>query len=234
MYQISNLSRVLVFAAHQDDEAIGCGATLKKLSNLGIKVRVVFITNGKTGVSPGNLELKEQIVSTRMKEAKEAAKILGISELKSLDFECQKVDSKDQELFHKVIQEIRSFKPQIVITHNTHDNHRDHRSISEVVVEACWKSKEAIHVELGDMHEVTDVWGMEVVDPHKDFDFVIDVSDTIQSKIKSMKVYSSQLEIVDGIFDYMSGLSKVRGYSIGVTAGEAFKRLSINPAKVVF
>ena len=62
----------------------------------------------------------------------------------------------------------------------------------------------------------------------------IDVSETIQSKIKSMEVYSSQLEIVDGIFGYMSGLSKVRGYSIGVTAGEAFKRLSINPAEVAF
>ena len=37
--------RVLVFAAHQDDETIGCGGTIRKWANSGTEVHVCFVTD---------------------------------------------------------------------------------------------------------------------------------------------------------------------------------------------
>ena len=47
-----------------------------------------------------------------------------------------------------------------------------------------------------------------------------------------MDVYFSQHGILDGIYSYMDGLSKVRGYSIGVKRGEAFTRIGRMPIKL--
>ena len=43
---IEKFKNVLVFAAHHDDETIGCGATLSKLSDFFANITVVFFTNG--------------------------------------------------------------------------------------------------------------------------------------------------------------------------------------------
>ena len=46
MFQHKN---ILIFAAHQDDETIGCGASIKKWTDAGSDVEVVFMTDGATG-----------------------------------------------------------------------------------------------------------------------------------------------------------------------------------------
>lgn len=221
--------KILVFAAHQDDETIGCGASIKKWSDLGNEVHVCFVTDGATGKEQG----KEfgDIVSTRMQEAKKAADILGVSEISSLSIECQKVSNRKTN-FHKVIKVIREVKPDIVITHNKVCKHRDHKRISEIVEESCWKAQENILEELGETHRVQDLWTFEILDPHPNPDIVVDVTETYDTKIKAMDVYFSQHGILDGIYSYMDGLSKVRGYSIGVKRGEAFTRIGRMPIKL--
>ena len=47
---IKNVKKLIVFASHPDDETIGCGGTIKKLSEKGCEVIVVFATSGNTGV----------------------------------------------------------------------------------------------------------------------------------------------------------------------------------------
>ena len=73
--------KVLVFAAHQDDETIGCGGTIKKWTSQGSEVHVCYMTDGSTGVEQGTDG--QAIVATRMREAQEAASILGIKKIHS-------------------------------------------------------------------------------------------------------------------------------------------------------
>ena len=223
-------NKILVIVAHQDDETIGCGGTIKKLSSMGNKVEVIFVTDGKTGIDQRNLYGKD-IVSVRMSEAKQASEILGVDKISTLSVPCQNVNSDDQDLFHKVISKIRKFKPSVVITHSNKDKHRDHRAVSNLVVESCWKSSENIHSELGKTHVVDDVWAMEITDL-LDVDYVVDITNYIDFKLEAMKIYESQEQVINGIFDHIIGLSKVRGYSIGVKHGEGFKRISKTPAQI--
>ena len=225
--------KILVIAAHQDDETIGCGATIAKFNSYGSITKVLFVTNGETGISQNKDYSNSQIIKTRMDEAALAAEILRIHEIDTLNVPCQQVDIHDQRLFHDLIKQLRTFKPELVITHCSHDKHRDHRAISELVVEACWKSNENIHKKLGNTHSVKDIWGMEVVDPHTKIDFVVNVEESISKKIDAIKIYESQTKIIDNISDYILGLSKVRGYSIGTSAGEAFLRISKQPMKIL-
>ena len=38
--------KILVVAAHPDDEVLGCGGTLYKFSKLGYKINILFLSNG--------------------------------------------------------------------------------------------------------------------------------------------------------------------------------------------
>jgi LmbE family N-acetylglucosaminyl deacetylase len=98
---------ILIFAAHQDDETIGCGASIKKWSDDGNSICVCFVTDGSTGKEQG----KDfgDIIHTRMEEVNRVSKILGISKIMTLSLECQKVVNK-RDTFHKVIKIIRDVK----------------------------------------------------------------------------------------------------------------------------
>jgi len=76
------------------------------------------------------------------------------------------------------------------------------------------------------------VWTCEITDPLPRIDFVVDISETYSKKIEAMKIYNSQENVVDGIFSFLDGLSKVRGYSINKERGEGFMRVSYMPMEI--
>ena len=220
---------ILIFAAHQDDETIGCGGSIRKWAFAGCDTHVCFMTDGSTGVEQGK-EVKD-IVDTRMLEAKRAANILGVTTVQSLSLECQKISNKKAN-FHKVIKVIRQVKPSIVITHNQMCKHRDHKRTSALVEEACWKAQENILEDLGPVHTIDDLWTFEILDPHPNPDIVVDITDTYEWKEAAMEEYFSQHGILNDIMGYIDGISKVRGYAIGVQRGEAFTRIGRMPIKL--
>ena len=223
--------KVLVFVAHQDDETIGCGGTIAKWSRLGAEVHVCFMTDGATGFEQGS-GLKGDISSIRMKEATYACHILGVKGVCTLGLPCQEVKN-DKETFHKVIQKIRQYRPNVVITHSDICKHRDHRITSSIVEESCWKSTENILEELGPPHEVDLVLQCEVLDPFENPDFVVDISKEYITKREAMNAYTSQRGVIPGIEQYLNGISLVRGYSVGPNKrAEAFKRLGRLPYKL--
>jgi len=222
--------KILIFAAHHDDETISCAGTIKKLSSLGVEITVVFATDGSTGVDHTE-KYESNIKSKRILEAEKVAKLLGIKKIINWSQECQKFRNTKNNL-HNAIKVIREVRPCIIMTHSNHEKHRDHKNLSNLIVEAAWKSSEDIMPNLGKRHKVKDVWAFEVVDPLDRIDFCIDISNYIDVKLKAMKIYESQENVVSGIIDYIDGIAKVRGYEIGVKHAEAFKRIGVQPREV--
>ena len=68
---------VLVIAAHQDDETIGCGGMIRKWADLGTRVGVIFVTSGNTGIDQNGVYSRKDITRVRFQEADEASRILG-------------------------------------------------------------------------------------------------------------------------------------------------------------
>ena len=67
---------VLVVAAHPDDEVLGCGGTIAKLSKKGLKINILFISDG---VSSRKLSQKNFLkeLQNRRKACIKACRILG-------------------------------------------------------------------------------------------------------------------------------------------------------------
>jgi LmbE family N-acetylglucosaminyl deacetylase len=48
MYSVPELNRVLVVAAHPDDEVLGCGGTIARHADAGDQVQVLIVAEGAT------------------------------------------------------------------------------------------------------------------------------------------------------------------------------------------
>ncbi len=172
----------LAFGAHPDDVELMCAATMAKLKKLGYKTGVVSLTKAELGTR-GTPEI-------RQKESAKAAEILGLSENAILDIPDGQV-TVNQENRLIVVEQIRKFRPQIIFTPYWKTRHPDHGNCSLLVKEAAFlaglKNIKTNH----EPHRPAKViYYMELYDFKPSF--IVDVSETFDDKIKSIKAYESQ------------------------------------------
>lgn len=142
--------RILFVFAHPDDAEIMAGGTILKLVSEGKSVRIVKMTSGNKG-SRSESYSEEQLREMRLNEDREALEVLGVKESESVNLDLGDGEvMNDQETIKKIVEEIRRFKPEIIVTHNPVEviikksngkymvNHRDHRMTAMTVVDAVY------------------------------------------------------------------------------------------------
>lgn len=229
MIDLDKIKRALVFCAHPDDEIIGVGGTIKKMRMKSIEVGVVTFTLG--GTSYGTLEMKDKMEEIRENEAKAAEEILDMSFREILGIPTQGVYNT-KENFQKCTELIRRHRPEVIFSHWDEDKHRDHRAISTLVEEARWKAQEDVLADLGEPWYTPILLYFEVLDLFSYPSLVVDITDTMEYKIKAMESQKSQFSVLPGVMDYIDGLAKVRGYLRGTKYGEAFKVNNLLPCRI--
>jgi LmbE family N-acetylglucosaminyl deacetylase len=125
--------RILVLGAHPDDADYKAGGTAARWRSLGHEVKFVSVTNG----GAGHQTLRgEALVARRRAEANAAAAVIGAT--------YDVLGHPDGGLMptlearHQIIRLIRSFKPDLVLTHRPNDYHPDHRYTSVLVQDAAY------------------------------------------------------------------------------------------------
>lgn len=178
---------ILAIGAHPDDIELGCGATIAKEISLGKKVGVLDLTRGELGTR-GSAEIRDT-------EAKNAAKILGLTVRENLAFaDGFFINDKEHQL--KVIEIIRKYQPEIVLCNAIDDRHIDHPKGSKLVSDACFLSGlRKIETTLNNKSQ--EAWRPKQVYHYIQWkniapDFVVDVSGFIDIKLKAVQAYSSQ------------------------------------------
>ena len=178
---------VLVFAAHPDDAELGCSGTIAAQIAQGNKVGIVDFTQGEMGTR-GTPEI-------RLQEAENAAKILGLTVRENLGF--QDVFFRDDEEHQlKLIQAIRKYQPEIVLANAVNDRHPDHGKGSSLASKACFMSGLA-KIETFQDGIVQSPWRPKFVyhyiqNNYIEPDFIVDISDFWELKIKSIAAFGSQ------------------------------------------
>jgi N-acetylglucosamine malate deacetylase 1 len=121
--------KVLVFAAHPDDEVLGMGGTIAVHARHGDVVRVVCVTDGSSSQYPGDTETRER----KNAEAKRAAEILGVAHYVHLDLPDMRLDTVAHVDLNRVVEEqVREFAPSVVYTAHP-DVNQDHRALFDSV-----------------------------------------------------------------------------------------------------
>lgn len=134
-----NKSNVLVIAAHPDDEVLGCGGTIARLSEEGYGVYVLILAEGLTSREiKRDRESKQSELNSLSNDANRANLSLGVKSVELFDFPDNRMDSIDRLDVIKIVErKIEEIKPSIIFTHFINDLNIDHRITSDAVVTAC-------------------------------------------------------------------------------------------------
>jgi LmbE family N-acetylglucosaminyl deacetylase len=128
-----------VFAAHPDDETLGCGGTILKKASEGFEIIIVIMTDGRNSFSQNfgiiSRPTPGELISIRKKELVEAARLLNVPEnnLRFLDFEDGTLGDHTAEASKKVIEIIDEIKPIEVYFPYEKDSNRDHQAASNII-----------------------------------------------------------------------------------------------------
>jgi len=220
---------VLVFGAHPDDEIIGPGGTIARLSGEGARVTVVTFTAGETAYTTP--DMKGKMADIRIGEAKACDEILGIDQRIVLGLPCQGV-TNDTDTYQRCVKIIREVKPDLILSHYHRDKHRDHRTIAQIVDEVRWKATERVLSDMGDPWYCSYMFYYEIMELFTEPSFVVDISGTYENKVKAMETQTTQVDMMTGIMRHIEGLAKARGFLAGSEYGEAFLLSNRLPGRI--
>ncbi len=206
---------ILVLAAHPDDEVLGMGATIKKLSKKN-KIHLCVVTEGASA------QYSEKIVIKKRREAcLKSGKVLGISTIDFLDYQDMKLDTIPSLEINKEIEKIvRKYKPKIVYTTPKNDLNKDHQIVFESsLIASRPHSSRVKHIFSYEIPGITSKPFFPTVYENISIEF--------SSKIKAFKYYTTEIEIFPHprSFESIEALSIRRGMESGLKKAEAFEVL---------
>ena len=126
---MKNIKKLLVIAAHPDDELLGCGGSIAKYLNNGVLVKVLFLGEGST-CRYDDPSCKEAVaaIAERNLWAVEALGVIGVTDFEFYNLPCGRFDQTPIIVINKIIESvIRQFSPDTVFTHSAGDSNNDHR-----------------------------------------------------------------------------------------------------------
>jgi len=212
------MKKVLVVAAHPDDEVLGIGGTILKHNKQGDDVYCLIAAQGMAARNQSKKELKKL-----HEQCMQSVDILGIKKVFFLNFPDNKMDSVPLlDIVQKFEQIITKVKPDIIYTHHENDLNVDHRLCFQAVNTACRPCNKDGATEIYTFETLSCTewqWSQPRFAPNT----YIDISTFIKDKIKALKAYKSEVakfphpRSEEGI----KTLAKYRGMESGLKYAEA-------------
>jgi len=209
--------KILIFCGHPDDDAIALGGTIHKFADEGAEITEVVFATGNEGYS--RMEEKDKIIEIRAQEREAAGKLLGITHYETFSYTDYGIPANEA-TYKLVIKMIRKYRPDIIFTHYWLD-YMAHKAVATVVTEAWWQAGWEASLELGEPWKARSLYYFEVLQLLPEVSHVVDITTTFQTKMETLKCYTSQHSVVAGMLQHAEGLAKLRGNMIGVKYGEA-------------
>ncbi len=214
---------VLVVAAHPDDEVLGCGGTISRLTAAGVPVHVLFFTDG---VSARPDVAQSDAAAARKQAAIASLALLGVQAPEFLQFPDNRLDTVALlDLSQSVERVLARVSPVTVLTHHAGDLNVDHRCVHEAVMTACrpqpgHRVKSILCFEVASSTE----WRTPI--PASAFvpQLYIDISSHLRAKLEALDAYHVEMRAWPHARSLraIEHLAGWRGATAGVEAAEAF------------
>ncbi|UII55823.1 bacillithiol biosynthesis deacetylase BshB2 [Cytobacillus spongiae] len=186
---------VLVIFPHPDDEAFGVSGTIAKHISNGTPVTYACLTLGEMGRNMGNppFATRESLPKIRKAELEEAAKVLGIQDLRMLGYRDKTIEFEEEDLLTThLLSIIREVNPSLIITfYPGYAVHPDHDATGAAVVRAVKQlpadQRPTLHCVAFSNNCVQELGGPDVINY---------VKDVAAIKIAAIKAHRSQTQLM--------------------------------------
>lgn len=219
------MKKVLIIAAHPDDEVLGCGGFISKYRSKGVQIKIVFIAEG-TSCRFQNPQSSgvQSAIKVRNSCAINALRYLKVDDLEFYDLPCGRLDQVPLIEINKILEKvIGEYKPDTVLTHSEHDVNNDHRIVFRSTIIATRPTG---------AHIVDRVLSYEVPSSSewtftKSFNpnvFEELTENQLIEKCDSLSIYESEIKSYPFPRSYegIKALAMVRGMQSGLCMAEAF------------
>ncbi len=214
--------RIMIVAAHPDDEILGCGGAIAKHIARGDRVKAVFMTNG-VGARGDDSEIRD--AQERRDQARVIAKLMEMDDPVFNSFPDNAMDTIALLGIVKTVEEqILLFKPNTIYTHWQGDLNVDHQLTSRAVCTAARPLPGSA---------VKNIFAFEVLSSTEwslsssafQPNYFIDITDFWKQKKTALSHYESEIPLSPHArsLDSIESLAKVRGMSVGFEKAEAFQ-----------
>lgn len=228
---------ILGIGAHPDDLDFTAAGTVAKWVKEGATAYYIVATDGSRGSDDPDMT-HEQLIKIREEEQKQAARILGVSEVFFLSHtDTQLVPS--YELKEQIVRYLRKLKPDVVITlspdlffkpgenFDGYVNHTDHRAIAVAVMDCVFplardRLTYAHHEQEGlQPHKVKELLFMNLTSP----EYVVDITDTFEKKLAALGAHKSQFSDFEALKKRQTARAERFGKEHGYKYAENFTRI---------
>jgi LmbE family N-acetylglucosaminyl deacetylase len=226
--------KILVILAHPDDPEFFCGGAIARWVKAGHEVVYCLLTCGDKGTKDFALG-SEELCSIRQKEQRSAAKVLGVQDVRFLNYPDGYL-VPDINLRRDITRIIRIVKPNVLVTcdpqtlftSNAGLNHPDHRAAGQATLDAVFPSardhltfielwkEENLHP-----HVVHEVWVCGTLQP----DIILDVTEMWETKISALFEHKSQIGDPEKLAERMRNRRTADSNSENPRYEEKFRRI---------
>lgn len=211
---------VLVVAPHPDDAEIGTGGMLLASQRAGLKVGIIELTNGEP-TPHGSPEIRAQ-------ETAASTAILKLDFRENLGLPNRSLEAS-LDARRALAEVFRRTRPKTIFAPYWEDAHPDHVSASQLVDAARFWSKLTKTDMAGEPFwppRMLYYWSIHLK-IHPKPAFVLDISDVIEDKMRSITAYHSQFGVgrsttFPTLIDDIRDRARFWGWAIGKAYGEPF------------
>lgn len=218
---------ILVIAAHPDDEVLGCGGTIARLSKEGHDVYVAILGEGITSRYDKREQIDQGIIKELQNQSRQVSKLMGVKELFLYNLPDNRFDTVPLLDIVKIIEGlIAKVQPPVVYAHHGGDLNVDHNVTFQATLTATRPLPGAV-VKTVYSYEVpsSTEWAFQSIGSIFKPNTFVDITDTLDQKIRAMRKYKTETRI----FPHPRSPEALRiiaqrwGSVVGVTAAEAFE-----------
>ena len=214
--------RILVVAAHPDDEALGCGGMMARHAAEGADVAVLFLADGEMA----RTEAQSSLIGSRREAARRAAAELGATSVTCSEFPDNRLDTVAiLDITQAIEAVIGAHKPSILYTHHAGDVNVDHRIPHRAVMTAC-RALPGHPVRAIRCFEVlsSTEWATAGFGPPFRPTLFCDIATYMPTKLAALRCYDGEMRPFPHSRSYeaVEALAKYRGASGGMLAAEGF------------
>ena len=197
--------RLLLIAAHPDDECFAFGGALALAADRGVETSVLCLTDGQAAKNRGDSSSSQNLGQMRRQEFQASCKILGVTHAKTLNYQDAQLEHEPlSKLAGDLVGHIRTLKPHVVLTFGADggaNTHADHTSVSLATTAAFhWAGLAKRFPDIGQpwqaqrlFHQTTDFFLPDRPAPlPAPWTLKLDITSAFDRKVAAFRAHTSQ------------------------------------------